>query len=459
MRTLAGLFLIAALFSARDVQASGLDFDAVSFYGDDTLTYCEAYVGVQREALIYSRMTPDSVAARFQIVCSVLQSNVMLRSDTLDTEDRTDAFSAQSRGAYFPYVFRYLLAPGTYTFAIELIQPEWSDSSRLDRDVTIPTIAESSGISEVALGAELAYNAEPSSFTRNGIRFVPNPSSFYGSGMPMLYYYAECYGLDTAQTDSVTLVRSVISGSSGTEAKKSSERRLALPGPSIVLADGFPAYTLTTGTYTLKLTVKHAGQADRELSRKFWVYRPEDFEEGRQLALDADFNTALSTGGHDILHSINPDSALTLMEYLLTKQETRRARDMEPDGKRLFLLEFWRRHAPDDPDAANRYFARVALANERWTFLDRPGWRTDRGRILITLGEPDAIDRRYAEAQVPDHEVWSYERVEGGVLFVFMDRSGFGDLDLVHSTKRGEIYNPEWMQSIQNRSSVRGLRE
>lgn len=460
MRHLACL-IVCWMITAVGVHAAGLDLDIVSFYGDDTLTYCEVYAGVQREALIYSRLSADSAVARFSLVCSVAQDGSMLRSDTLDTEDSGDTTRVMAGDAYFPYVFRYLLSPGDYQFSVVLLQTEWSERTDFVRDVTIPAIVEESGISDLALGAELAFGANPSAFTRNGVRFVPNPSNFYGSGLPMLYYYAECYGLDTTRhNDSVTVTRMVIAGTSGLDAKKPATRRLAIPGSSMVVADGFPAYTLRTGTYTLIVLVQQEGQPERRVSRKFWVYRPEDFEQGRELSLDADFNSAVATGGSDILHSINPDSALNLMEYVLTKQELRRARDMDADGKRRYLLEHWRRESPDDPEAANRYFARIAEANRRYGFLDREGWRTDRGRVLVQLGEPDAIDRRYAEAQVPDHELWTYERMEGGVLFVFMDRSGFGDLDLVHSTKRGEIYNPEWMQSVQNRSSViRGLRE
>ena len=225
MRHLACL-IVCWMITAVGAQAAGLDLDIVSFYGDDTLTYCEVYAGVQREALIYSRLSADSAVARFSLVCSVAQDGSMLRSDTLDTEDSGDTTRVMAGDAYFPYVFRYLLSPGDYQFSVVLLQTEWSERTDFVRDVTIPAIVEESGISDLALGAELAFGANPSAFTRNGVRFVPNPSNFYGSGLPMLYYYAECYGLDTTRpNDSVTVPRMVLADTVAVAADVQAELR------------------------------------------------------------------------------------------------------------------------------------------------------------------------------------------------------------------------------------------
>lgn len=456
------LLVLTTLICGRSARAGGVDVDLVSFYGNDSLTYTEIYVGIQRDALIYSKQSEDSMRAVFSIVSSLSISDTVFLSDTLDTEDVVSANLAPGQGAYFPYTFRYYIRPGEYGISIVLLQIDGRSVNRVDRKISIPRITEEAGVSQIALGAELSFTEDGSSFSKNGIRFVPNPSGFYGSGLAMLYYYLECYGLVTDSTlgDSLTIVRNVLFAESGQDAKLPTERRMLKPGTSLVVADGFPAYTLKTGTYILEIIIKELGVAEREVRRKFYVYRPEDLAQGRQVDLDPEMRIALLSSGGDILNSIDPDSAIDIMAYVLSKQDERRVRDMEPDGKRRFLIEFWNARGPDDPEAANRYFARAAEANQRYSFLNQLGWKTDRGRILIQHGEPDFVDRRYAEAQVPDHEIWHYDRIEGGVLFVFFDRSGFGDLDLVHSTLRGEIYNPDWSRSTQDKnSSSRGLRE
>lgn len=182
--------------------------------------------------------------------------------------------------------------------------------------------------------------------------------------------------------------------------------------------------------------------------------------------MDPDLSAQIFSSDQDIVMTISPDSGVALMQHLLTQKDMRRVRNMDPEGKRRFMIEYWSKNYPDDPNAANKHFARVAEANRRYSFLNREGWKTDRGRVLIIYGEPDQIDRRYADAAGLDHEIWYYDKLEGGVLFVFVDRSGFGDMDLVHSTKRGEIYNPDALYTQQNQNpksklidQTRGLRD
>ncbi|MBL0060346.1 MAG: GWxTD domain-containing protein [bacterium] len=453
--------LSALIGIASRANAAGIDVDVVYYYGDDSLTYCEIYVGVQRSTLVYRHGEADSVIAQFSIVTSIGRNDTTFISDTLDTVDRSPTRQVQMNGAYFPYIFRYLLVPSEYDLNVELLQTSGRANTWEELRLFVPQISDSFGSSGIALGAELAYDAAASQFTKNGVRFVPNPSLFYGSGLPMLYYYAECYGLnDNVTDDSVTVTRTVLLAESNQLAKLPATRKLAIPGKSIVIADGFPAYTLRTGTYVLNLKIEEVGKADRTVSKKFYVYRPEDLAEGRETPIDNELAYVLSTSGEDILNTIDPDSGIVLMQHVLTKQEMRRARDMDSDGKRNFMIDFWSKHFPDDPDAANRHFARVHEANSRYSYLNREGWKTDRGRVLIQFGEPDYIDRRYADAAGSDHEIWYYDKLEGGVLFVFVDQAGFGDLDLVHSTKRGEIYNPSALATQQNQNPAsRGLRE
>ena len=42
-------------------------------------------------------------------------------------------------------------------------------------------------------------------------------------------------------------------------------------------------------------------------------------------------------------------------------------------------------------EALDQYFTRIAIANERFKDEGGPGWRTDRGEVFVTLGEPDQV--------------------------------------------------------------------
>ena len=56
--------------------------------------------------------------------------------------------------------------------------------------------------------------------------------------------------------------------------------------------------------------------------------------------------------------------------------------------------------------------------------------------------EADRIDR--FPGRLHAYEIWRYDAIEGGVEFVFVDTRGFGELRLVHSTKRDEISDYSW---------------
>ena len=267
------LFSIVAaiwLVSSAAAFAAGIDMDVVCYYGDGELTYTELNVGIQRSSILYNALGDDSVAAEFTVIVSLSRNDTTFLSDTLDTKDRARRDSTASTGAYFPYVFRYLLTPGEYDVLVELRQERAQLFRSMDDLIQVPKFGEETPISDLALGAELEFGAEPSRYTKNSVKFVPNPSRFYGSEMPMLYYYVELYGLngDSSSTDSLTVTRMVVASDRGEFAKNPSVRKFANLANSMVVADGFPAYTLHTGTYKLKLEIDCPGQPARKVSKK-----------------------------------------------------------------------------------------------------------------------------------------------------------------------------------------------
>ncbi|MDZ7765279.1 MAG: GWxTD domain-containing protein [Melioribacteraceae bacterium] len=76
------------------------------------------------------------------------------------------------------------------------------------------------------------------------------------------------------------------------------------------------------------------------------------------------------------------------------------------------------------------------------------GYKSDMGRIYLSYGDPDRIERFPNESNLKPYEIWHYDNIEGGVLFIFGDLSGFSEYELLHSTKRGEMYDENWRRRI-----------
>jgi GWxTD domain-containing protein len=96
----------------------------------------------------------------------------------------------------------------------------------------------------------------------------------------------------------------------------------------------------------------------------------------------------------------------------------------------------WRRfQEATDPDPATpaneflaRYFDRMGLANDRFDEPGRAGWETNRGEVLVKLGEPtrQRFIRPERQNEVPRIE-WEYdESLPAPALIVFEDASDFG---------------------------------
>jgi hypothetical protein len=91
---------------------------------------------------------------------------------------------------------------------------------------------------------------------------------------------------------------------------------------------------------------------------------------------------------------------------------------------------------------------RATVADEQFGTLNRKGRETDKGRIFCLYGEPSDIEHYPSDIETRPHEIWHYDDIEGRVIFIFADYYGFSDMSLIHSTKQGELYDPDWRRKI-----------
>jgi GWxTD domain-containing protein len=106
-----------------------------------------------------------------------------------------------------------------------------------------------------------------------------------------------------------------------------------------------------------------------------------------------------------------------------------------PERGRLWK-EFWHSTDPNLATATNEaldeYFARIALANARFRGEGLPGWRTDRGEVLIRMGEPDEV---FDASPASEGRLirWGYTPVQ--LVLYFLDETGFGRFRLTTASR------------------------
>ena len=121
--------------------------------------------------------------------------------------------------------------------------------------------------------------------------------------------------------------------------------------------------------------------------------------------------------------------ALKQMTYILPADSLDKYEEADPEEQKRFFISFWSKMDPNPHTEVNElmeeYFRRVNYADHKFKVMNSPGWRTDRGRILIKFGDPDEIERHPFEVDSVPYEIWRYYTLQR--IFVFVDQTGFGD--------------------------------
>ena len=130
--------------------------------------------------------------------------------------------------------------------------------------------------------------------------------------------------------------------------------------------------------------------------------------------------------------------------YIITPRERAEFEKLKTDAERnKFIEQFWERRNPHPGSAVNtfkeHYYHELAYANQHFGTKDTPGWKTDRGHMLILYGPPDEIDA-HTDAKPYPYEEWMYRHIQGvgnKVTLTFIDRSGEGDYQLAPGPVNG----------------------
>jgi GWxTD domain-containing protein len=101
--------------------------------------------------------------------------------------------------------------------------------------------------------------------------------------------------------------------------------------------------------------------------------------------------------------------------YIISKQEKNVFLQLATDEARdQFIERFWeiRNPAPGAPDNAYRieHYRRLEYANDYFGHASHTdGWRTDMGRVYITLGEPQQRQKLLGLQKITPMEIWFYQ--------------------------------------------------
>ena len=153
----------------------------------------------------------------------------------------------------------------------------------------------------------------------------------------------------------------------------------------------------------------------------------------------------------ELIQKLPPQHRVWLTEevvYIITSSEKEVFLQLESDRERdTFISAFWKQRNPNpnlpENEFKKEHTRRFAYANN-WFGKDSPGagWRTDQGRIYITLGEPNSIERFENVNEIYPVIIWFYQGMASLGLpdsfnVVFFKKDGVGEYELYSPIKFG----------------------
>lgn len=442
------LFCVS-LFSQKKIS---FEFDYAAFRYDSTTKYLEMYYSIQQASLAAVKSDSQYVVEALISLTFVdsASGKVVQQKDWKVKNEVRDSLEL-SNNINLIGVVGFSFVPGSYILTVaasDVNNPENKVSLKEKLNLR-PLPNKVFSISDIQLASRIIQDSEnkESVFYKNTLEIIPVPNLLFGENQPVVYYYSELYNLKSASGD-VGLHAFVYNASGNvvfTKKKTFSNKTESRVEVSTVNISKMP-----TGAYTLVLVVVDSTASNKVFSsKKFFVYNPAIADTSFKPMGNSDFMASQFA-----IFSIEECNLLfAKSKYLANRSEVEQfAKVSSVEGKREFLYKFWkgRDEVTETPENETfmKYFARVEQANQKYSAMKKEGWKTDRGRVFLLYGEPSEVERYPNQLDSKPYEIWQYHNLEGGVIFVFADLTGFSDYQLINSTMRGELRDDSWQRRI-----------
>ncbi len=278
-----------------------------------------------------------------------------------------------------------LVGPGDYLARIDLLDKETRRSGTEEGRVT-------------------ARNFVGGSLVASDIIFL-NSISFLGGDTERqvmedersLYAYLEIYNVPLDDSVDIAFTAESIAG----DLLMQDEKRVAGSGSILKQHFELPSEARDSGNFAVTIEVKHNAE---QLVRKQRL-RP-------ATPAPANAFENLNDAIEKLLH-VASDKEIESMLAL-------------PEGDKLDAFEsFWAKFDPTPETPGNEYrdeyYRRIVLAEREFKGY-RPGWKTERGLVLVKIGQPNYINRPHVRDFDPmgrerAREVWEYTMLNRRVIF------------------------------------------
>ena len=438
-----------------------IDFavDVSGFRGPEEQTYLEFYFLCRPSEFTLEQKEDRVYVATFSIDLSITDDQEDIVFQTVQKREyQTDRPVVVTRRGEERVVLEQIAAgvsAGTYSAKVlvtDLNSGRYGEA--IKPFIAQPLHSPELSVSNLQFSTLIQRADESNRFTKNGLLVLPNPLRIFekwaempddGSYKPRnMFLYFEIYNLAPDSTgkeaayDVYPAVTSHATEMTFPLPPKENRRITGTDGLDVIALDYM---TFPEGVYTLDVTVR-------------------DAQAGTEASSSAVFEIVQPPPPPPPVTALTEEQAKRgrrMLAILANKRERDLYDALDLEGKTEFLIAFWRMR---DPTPATPENESMMVFNERFSYADFQlgGAESDRGSVFIRYGQPEEIERHDSDNIMKAYQIWYYtEGVDGDPsrtsdggrhFFIFGDRRGIGRYELMHSSARGELYNPNWRQDL-----------
>ena len=445
----AGFGMLPAAAATVEAQA-GPEIQLVRFYrAEFQQTRCKAFV-----AIPYALLEPTAASPGMHVSYQV---EVRI-ADTAGLTLHQESWSGHApvavgmAGAHALEVLEFPLAPGQYQ--LEVTVTDSVTGRRFVSEKTIEAFTAAPVASDLLLAPEMRLATEADSMPGAGqIQFgntivTPAEELILTPLRTKAYYLLEAYA---EQETSGTMAVAILS-QSGQVVVRTPPTVVGVPAGGGVLKGQMDLAGLPEGAYQMRVSLT-LGDQSVERTRPFLMRGlhaalvADSIKQAAERVGDAGYFAAMSEA--------ELDAAAEPLDYIAESKDNLKVyKDLSLTAKRRFLAEFWQRRDPtsgtETNEAREQFYQAIAYANEHYTEQGRrgrEGWRTDRGRIFAKHGAPGDSPSRTRAGRAPPYSVWRYTSGNGR-YYIFVDRTGLGNYQLVKSNELKEASRADWLELL-----------
>ncbi len=452
------LFAILSLFYSNNTSnAAEMQLDATPIgFPNPSLspaTAVEFSYSLNADALTF---LPDTVNGGY--IAGVVASLTLFDGQSLPIDSVSQAFATRSPIASDSSMFignrlRMIINPGKYSAELTVTdvtsKVTASHYFRINLDSALSKTLLISGL-EIAYSLEYVGSGSSGDLMiKNGWRVFPNPGGAFSTNDSLIHIYAEIYNLQPDADGKYHIGARVELISQARETTEIlSEVFWEVQGSSIVFTRSVPHSVTETGNQRLNLIITDPAAGITDTSARMLYFR-NPYQK---------FATAQE--GQNGYDTTSLEDRKQMIYWLLTPRDRDFMESLTESGQRQYITQFWLDNG-DNPaigvttfrdEILKRY--RFAMKKYSFTSESLDGWKRDPGRVLLQYGFPDEL----IEVALPSignditnnsgWERWNYDRIQGGVYFIFANEYGYSDYRLKHSNAQGEAFDPGIEASI-----------